>query len=226
MSVLARLSGVPAATIKHYLREGLLPPPARKTGRNMAFYDPSLVDRIRKIKRLQREHFLPLRVIKELLEGNQPENLDNVAAAAITRALQDASPASTLSEPQLLEMGVRSSDLRLLEQLGAIDSSGEYSPDDVRLLRTLGAARKAGLTEDMLPPEILQEYLAALRALVRTELALFRRGVVPKAGDALPDLTRAATHLSEELVLTLRRKLLLPTLRELIQESLEKSGPT
>lgn len=92
MSTLARLSGVPAATIKHYLREGLLPQAALKTGRNMAFYDPGLSDRIRRIKTLQREQFLPLRVIKSVLDGKPSAEDDAEAAHAIERALASMAP--------------------------------------------------------------------------------------------------------------------------------------
>jgi DNA-binding transcriptional MerR regulator len=52
MSALARRSGVPAATIKHYLREGLLPAAANRSSKNMALYDVGVVDRIRTIKEL------------------------------------------------------------------------------------------------------------------------------------------------------------------------------
>src|SRR3954447_1531713 len=67
MGELARASGVSAATIKHYLREGLLPEPV-KTSRNMAYYPADFVERIRMIKQLQEERYMPLRVIKDLLE--------------------------------------------------------------------------------------------------------------------------------------------------------------
>ena len=40
ISELAERSGVPVATVRHYLREGLLPEPV-KTSRNMAYYPPS-----------------------------------------------------------------------------------------------------------------------------------------------------------------------------------------
>ena len=69
MGELAEASGVPAATIKHYLREGLLPEP-HKTSRNMAYYPPEFVERIRLIKQLQEERFMPLRVIREVLEDD------------------------------------------------------------------------------------------------------------------------------------------------------------
>ena len=58
MSEPAERSGVSAGTIKHYPREGLLPEPV-KTSRNMAYYLPDFVERIRLIKRLQEERFMP-----------------------------------------------------------------------------------------------------------------------------------------------------------------------
>ena len=39
-----------------------------KTSRNMAYYPPEFAERIRLIKQLQEERFLPLRVIRELLD--------------------------------------------------------------------------------------------------------------------------------------------------------------
>src|SRR5207245_7539212 len=69
MGELAEASGVSAATIKHYLREGLLPEPV-KTSRNMAYYPPEFVDRIRLIKQLQEERFMPLRVIRSMLDDD------------------------------------------------------------------------------------------------------------------------------------------------------------
>ena len=72
MSELSRRSGVPAPTIKHYIREGLLPEPAVRTSPNMAYYDAGLVNRIKTIKELQRSRFLPLKVIKDILDGPVP----------------------------------------------------------------------------------------------------------------------------------------------------------
>ena len=66
ISELAERADVPVATVRHYLREGLLPEPV-KTSKNMAYYPPEFVERIRLIKRLQEERFMPLRVIREVL---------------------------------------------------------------------------------------------------------------------------------------------------------------
>ena len=74
MSELAERSGVSTATIKHYLREGLLGSEEEvlRTSRNMAYYPVEFVERVRLIKRLQEERFMPLRVIRELI-GSDPE---------------------------------------------------------------------------------------------------------------------------------------------------------
>ncbi len=229
MSTLAKLSGVPAATIKHYLREGLLPPPAKRTSRNMAFYDPELVSRIQSIKALQREHFLPLKVIKEMMEeGHAMVDSEATTAASIAKVLQRSAPKQSRSRAELLESGVAEGDLEMMKSLRLVspDGSGseeEYSGDDLALLRLLGRARKVGISPEMLPTNILADYLEAIRALVRTELALFRTGVVPLAGESLGDLAEDATELSEQLVVLIRRRLLLPTLRQLEAESAGKS---
>lgn len=223
MSTLARLSGVPAATIKHYLREGLLPQAALKTGRNMAFYDPGLSDRIRRIKTLQREQFLPLRVIKSVLDGKPSAEDDAEAAHAIERALASMAPHDTRTRAELVASGARERDLALLEELGLIaamrvEGVDTFSGDDLSLLRLLGASRRAGITKEMLPLDIVGPYVQAIQELVRLELDLFRRGVIPRAGKDLATLTDTATRLSEQLVLLLRRKLLLPTLQALLAE--------
>ncbi len=227
MATLARLSGVPAATIKHYLREGLLPGPARRSGRNMAWYDASLVGRIRAIKRLQREHFLPLSVIKEVLEGTRGLDDDQTTAQAIARVLGESSTEEGRTRAELLAQGVHGEELDWLQTLGLVTPEGpeqRFSGDDLALLRTLGAARQAGIRAEMLPTAILENYARAIRELVRVELSMFRAGVMPLAGDDLDRITEAATSLSERLVVLIRRKMLLPTLSQLVREANTDSG--
>src|ERR1700760_4547226 len=79
MSELAERSGVSAGTIKHYLREGLLGADEDivRTSRNMAYYPEEFVERLRLIKRLQEERFMPLRVIRDVMAGD-PERAARV----------------------------------------------------------------------------------------------------------------------------------------------------
>jgi len=214
ISELGRLSGVPAATVKHYVREGLIVP--AHSGRNIAYFDHAAADRIRRIKTLQQNGFLPLKVIKRLLDGETPGLADTIET--IRGALSADNPSTPRSRSELIMAGVGARELGWMEKLGVIsavpvgDEDG-FAGDDLELLRTLGAARKAGITPEMLPLSIIGEYLEAIQRLVTVELSLFREGVVPRAGDDLARVTEAATHLSEKLVLLVRRRLIVPTLR-------------
>jgi hypothetical protein len=82
----------------------------------------------------------------------------------------------------------------------------------------LGAARRAGLTADMLPLSIVADYIEAIRNLVRVELQLFETGVLPRAGENVGELTEQATKLSEKLVVLLRRRMIVPTLERRIED--------
>ena len=218
---LAKRAKVPVATVKHYVREGLISA-TRKTGRTMSWYDPALVAKIRAIKELQRSSYLPLDVIGRSIDRHDAAADDLAAVEAITAVLNRHGRDRALGREELLSRGVKPADLDWLTSSGLAVPSGpdqKYRGDDLSILSTLGAARKAGISADMLPLTILAEYIAALRALVAVELRLFRDGVVRRAGAGdVGRLTTAATQLSERLVILLRRKLLLPTLHELIEQ--------
>lgn len=230
MADLARRSGVPAPTIKHYIREGLLPPPAKRTSRNMAYYDAGIIPRITAIKELQRSRFLPLRVIKELLDGAQ-DGAGPAAEAAITRVLHEMAPTRAKSRKDLEREGFPGTELDWFREIGLVTPDGEgeaqgYAGDDLELVETLNAARKAGITREMLPPTILEPYIKSVHELVRLEIRMFREGVLPVAGDNLATLAEAATVLSERLVVLLRRKMLVPTLREVLAQEASAAAAT
>jgi DNA-binding transcriptional MerR regulator len=68
MNELTSATGVPKSTILFYLGQGLLPQP-RKTSPNMAYYDPSSVERIKLIQQMQERHRLSLSEIKQCLDN-------------------------------------------------------------------------------------------------------------------------------------------------------------
>jgi DNA-binding transcriptional MerR regulator len=219
---LARRSGVPIATVKHYVREGLIAP-TRKSGRTMSWYDPTLATRIRTIKELQQRQFLPLGVIREALSEDAEAPDDLAAADAIARVLARHGGKRSRTRAEVIARGAHPRELDLLAAAGLAVMTGDdpqYRGDDLALLSTLGAARRAGITAAMLPFDILEQYLAAIRALVAVELRLFRDGVIKRAGTGdVTKLTTAATKLSERLVVLVRRKLLLTTFQTTIEES-------
>ncbi|HEU0035219.1 MAG TPA: MerR family transcriptional regulator [Kofleriaceae bacterium] len=225
---LARRSGMPVPTLKHYVREGLISA-TRKTGKTMSWYDPALVDRLRAIKELQDRQFLPLDVIRESLDRGAAAPDDLAAAEAIAKVLQRHGGGKSRTRAEVLARGGNPRELDWLARMGLAVPSGpelRYAGDDLALLSTLAAARHAGLAAEMLPFSILDRYLSALRALVAAELEMFRAGVFPRArAGEVERLTTVATQLSERLVVLLRRKLLLPTLSRLVEEETDARSP-
>lgn len=92
---LSQRSGVPKSTIHFYLREGLLHPPA-KTGRTMAYYDSSHIERLTTIKRLRKDFRMPIAFLKEELEktgGSEsppPDSNENDSDEASPKELRKA----------------------------------------------------------------------------------------------------------------------------------------
>jgi DNA-binding transcriptional MerR regulator len=125
ISELAHRSEVSVGTIKHYLREGLLPEPV-KTSRNMAWYPPEFVERIQLIKELQERRFMPLKAIKGLLELEGEAT--RVSAAEVKRRY--GLPQEVLDRLAELEVvspnsrGYGASDIRILEAISRFRAGG------------------------------------------------------------------------------------------------------
>jgi DNA-binding transcriptional MerR regulator len=149
MSELAERSGVSAGTIKHYLREGLLPEPVR-TSRNMAYYPPHFVERIRLIKRLQEDRFMPLKLIRGIVE----EDPDRAAALLeledriLERALavQEAGRVSAAEVARRYD--VPGNVLDRLAGLGILTPTASgYEPDDVLIIEAISRLGAGGYDE-------------------------------------------------------------------------------
>ncbi len=191
MSELAEASGVSAGTIKHYLREGLLGGEEGivRTSRNMAWYPPQYVERIRLIKRLQEERFLPLRLIKELLADRPPHTPRDAVEL----------PANVLDR---------------LEQLGVLTPDGEgYDPDDVAVIDAIVRFRAGGYDEALgFTVYDTLRYREALQPLVEreVELLLERLGEIEPARAAA--IVRAGREPLRELIGAMHSKMLLEEL--------------
>ncbi len=100
---LSRETGLTVSTIKYYVKEGLIAP-ALKTGRNMAYYHPDCIGRLRTIKTLQKERYYPLDVIKQILNTSGPYLPELDLLDAIHKvARQEAPGQQTCTRAQLLK---------------------------------------------------------------------------------------------------------------------------
>ncbi|MBA4421348.1 MAG: hypothetical protein C0391_09395 [Anaerolinea sp.] len=75
----AEEAGVSTRTIRYYISEGLLPPPATR-GR-YSYYDPAYIDLIRLIRSLK-DSYLPLKEIKMLVQNITPERVHELLQAS------------------------------------------------------------------------------------------------------------------------------------------------
>lgn len=221
MSELAKRSGVPAPTIKHYIREGLLQGPEIRTSKNMAYYDARMAGRIRVIKELQAERFLPLRVIGELLEPAPSDKIRAERDAAQRKALTQLAPAieeklgnQRRKRSEVMKtFGVTKAELDSLEKAGVLELRGEgetagYGGGDLKLLDILADVRRLGLGE-IFPISVAEPYMSAVRKLVEFEIDVFRhRALSVQLPGPLPEVAKQAVDLGERLVIGLRAKLL------------------
>ena len=217
MSELAEQSGVSAGTIKHYLREGLLPEPVR-TSRNMAYYPPEFVERIRLIKRLQEDRFMPLRLIKGVIEED-PERaralieledriLERAAATQESGRVSRAEVRRRYEVPDnVLE---RLADLEILSP-----NSRGYDADEVKIIEAISRFRAGGYDERIgFTVYDAVRYREALEPLVEEEVGVLLERLVGEVDvDRAEEIIAAGTEPLRELIGAIHSKLLLDELR-------------
>lgn len=119
ISELAKAAGVSITTAKYYVKEGLVDI-ACKTGRNMAYYAPESVERVRLIKELQSEKYYPLSVIKRLLRTGNMDIREMELMDAIHKADQwdyyESIPVSEAAK----EAGIRPAEAEALIRAGIV----------------------------------------------------------------------------------------------------------
>lgn len=162
MKDLCDATGLPRQAIHFYIQQGLLPP-GHKTGRNMAWYGEAHLERLRLIKQLQHERFLPLKAIKALLDGSErsfsPEQRRFLAevkqrlqpSVADADRRRDVVPGDEL----VAATGVTMHDLERGVELGLLadrrDARGRLvvARDDAWIFELLGEMRRIGFTREL-----------------------------------------------------------------------------
>ena len=220
ISEIAERADVPVATVRHYLREGLLPEPV-KTSRNMAYYPPEFADRIRLIKQLQEERFLPLKVIRELLDsGNgDPATLRDLVELE-DRILERAS-AGERDRVAVEEIEGRyevpHDVLVRLEELGVLTPTDEgYSPSDIQIVEAMSRFRAGGYDESIgFTVYDTLRYKKAMEALAAEEVRLLTERLTGMEPDDVIALVEAGTEPLNHLLSALRTKALVAELERL-----------
>ena len=203
VSELSRESGVPVATIKYYLREGLLPPGVAVNARESS-YDDSHVSRLKLIRGLMHILGTSIEQVGQVLAViDDPDQTVLEAMKRATTAIpmvpgisgQTETPGRTggTAEAQVQRLGFRyapdSHSLRALDAALALSESMGISIDDEQIEAYATAARQAAQADfDRIPwhqprqavpfavlgTALYEPVLLALRRLAHDELALLR----------------------------------------------------
>jgi DNA-binding transcriptional MerR regulator len=202
MSELAERSGVSAGTIKHYLREGLLGQgdDVVRTSRNMAYYPPDYVDRIRTIKRLQGERFMPLRAIKDALDRVAADREEDRVSVAEARRRHRV-PQNALDR---------------LKDIGVLTPNGQgYDADDMKIVEAISRFRAGGYDEALgFTVYDTLRYQEALAPLVEEEVRVLLERVAGEVSvDRAVEIIASGAEPLRDLIGAMHSKLLLAELR-------------
>lgn len=189
-----------------FLEEQGLVHPARTESGYRKFSDQD-VQRIRVVLTLQRDHYLPLKVIGEYLDAvDRGENPKVPGAAAPSRAKGEASAAAGLG---ILETGLELRRDELLQRSGAsrdlleaahtaglIARAMRYGEDELVLLTTLVELDKSGIQ-----PRHLRPY----RSAAQHDLGLVERATTPLKRGKDAEAKARAQEKADELATALER---------------------
>ncbi|HEY2074597.1 MAG TPA: MerR family transcriptional regulator [Gaiellaceae bacterium] len=192
---------VSISKIRYLEGEGLLTP--KRTEGGYRLFSEEDLERLRTILRLQRDEFLPLRVIREELAAGAATARRKRATAALGEHEDDALDLDELCE----RAGVERSRIRELEQFGLLEAP--YTELDVEIAEVCERLARYG---------IAPRHLRAFRTAADREAGLLEALVLPalrsrnperrRAGlDDLRALTEAAQELSQLLLGRTVRKL-------------------
>lgn len=214
-SVLAQLRAdfpdVTISKIRFLESEGLVQP--RRTAAGYRQFSPADIERLRYVLAAQRDHYLPLKVIKEHLDamdrgergaavetlGSRPPRalvgLSSPAAGVGPAAPEDFVTSDTLrmtQEELLSAAGIGAAVLAELEQYGLIrpGPAGFYDTDAVLVARTVRAMTDFGLEP---------RHLRAFRASADREVGLLAQIVTPMSRQRDPDARAKADEVVREL---------------------------
>jgi DNA-binding transcriptional MerR regulator len=209
VNVKTEFPDITISKIRFLESEGLITPERTPSGYRKFYVED--VERLKSILRLQRDEYLPLKVIKERLlqadngEEEQAPSLEQAAAGADPDGGEDLAEAPTGLQMSLEEMaaatGVDRDRIKELETFGIVCSHGPeggryYDGDDYVTL---------SIVKDFLRFGIEPRHLTMYKHFADRESAFFEALVAPTLRQKNPDARRAATQTLGELTATSRK---------------------
>jgi len=208
VAVKTEFPDITISKIRFLESEGLITPERTPSGYRKFYVDD--VDRLKSILRMQRDEYLPLKVIKERLArsdaGEEGEPIDVEASVdGDGAAAEELAEAPTGLQMSLEEMsaatGVDRERIKELESFGIVCSHGPegaryYDGDDYVVL---------SIVKDFLRHGIEARHLTMYKHFADRESSFFEALVAPTLRQRNPDARRTATQTLMELSVTSRK---------------------
>jgi DNA-binding transcriptional MerR regulator len=188
-----------------------------RTSRNMAYYPPDFVERVRLIKQLQEERFMPLRVIKSMLDDEpaRARALIELEDRILEHALKGEEQTRVATAEVRRRYDMPREVLDRLAELGVLTpASRGYSASDVRIIEAISRFRAGGYSEKIgFTVYDTVRYKRALEELVKEEIrVLTERLAGEKSPEEVVELMEAGVEPLRDLIAALHTKLLVAEL--------------
>lgn len=215
MKDLVRETGLQRQAIHFYIKEGLVPP-GIKSSRNMAWYGAHHLERLKLIRMLQHERFLPLKAIKAAFAEGQGDPrqqafIRDVRRHIVGRLRMPARVASRPLEEALAETKANLGDVEELADMGIIsivhkDDYAHVALTDLWALELVAQLRALGFTESAgfavrdlaIYEDAVNDMFAAETALLHKRLEKFAPPVVARMVERMVPLIHTFIERSHE----------------------------
>ena len=207
VAVKTEFPDITISKIRFLESEGLITPERTPSGYRKFYVDD--VDRLKSILQMQRDEYLPLKVIKERLarsdagqdEGEEPEGVESDEAATGEELAEAPTGLQMSLEEMSAATGVDRERIKELEGFGIVCTHGPegsryYDGDDYIVL---------SIVKDFLHHGIEPRHLTMYKHFAGREADLFEALVAPTLRQRNPDARKAATQTLSELSVTSRK---------------------
>lgn len=212
MKDLVEKTGFNKETIHFYLTEGLLPEP-KKTSKNMSWYSKEHISRLNKIRELQEKQFLPLKVIKAILNNSSDYEFteeQHTLIEDVKSKMFDSSQSIKISIKEILEK--KKIDKKELEDMNYAKfiitdtETDTLTLEDYNLVENWIKLREMGVTKLGFNPKDLEIFIDIVEIIFGQELLLIRNKSVGLSYQETENLIEKAIPIVNNIISILHQR--------------------
>lgn len=222
MKELESRTGVSREAIRFYIKEGILPAP-EKPKRNVAHYSEEHVVRIKMIKKLQDEKFMPLGVIKEVLKQTDLSTINNLEGFEFAfLSLVNGEPATSTTRLADIECSFSADELYemhklLIINIEELDDGAYVSRQDAAIIHKWSQIKSWGFPDELgYDLTFLKRYVETTRQLADQEVDQFMRAFASSSVEESAELGARGVEGANELLVLLHTRAIEQRVREFV----------